>query len=358
MKRKLRLLLVIIISLNLFNGLVAWSAVTDSVFVNRVVSIIGVGDIMLGSTFPGPGILPPHDNPLLILGDLVDTLASADITFGNLEGSFLDHGEPAKKCKDTTICYLFRMPERYANTLAVAGFDMLSLANNHFGDFGNPARIRTMKLLDSLDIKYAGIIEKPYSIFEKDSIIYGFCAFAPNAGTVNINKIAEAESIVRFLDDTCDIVVVSFHGGAEGADFQRVPKKEEFHLGENRGDVFKFSHKMIDAGADVVFGHGPHVTRAVEVYKERFIAYSLGNFCTFGRFNITGPNGIAPLIKLNVDEKGKFLSGTVIPVFQTRPEGVRTDPAKRVIRKIIELTNLDFPDSLITISDEGEIKYK
>lgn len=174
MKRKLRLSLVIIISLNLFNGLVAWSAVTDSVFVNRVVSIIGVGDIMLGSTFPGPGILPPHDNPLLILGDLVDTLASADITFGNLEGSFLDHGEPAKKCKDTTICYLFRMPERYANTLAVAGFDMLSLANNHFGDFGNPARIRTMKLLDSLDIKYAGIIEKPYSIFERIRLFMAF----------------------------------------------------------------------------------------------------------------------------------------------------------------------------------------
>ncbi len=357
MKKSFRLALIIIISLNLFNDPVL-SAVTDSASVSREISIIGVGDIMLGSTFPGPGILPPHDNPLLLLGDLADTLASADITFGNLEGSFLDHGEPAKKCRDTTICYLFRMPERYSNALAVSGFDMLSIANNHFGDFGYPARTRTMKLLDSLDIKYAGLTEKPYSIFEKDSLIYGFVAFAPNAGTLNINKVAEAESLVRFLNDTCDIVVVSFHGGAEGADFQRVPKKEEIHYGESRGDVYNFSHRMIDAGADVVFGHGPHVTRAVEVYNERFIAYSLGNFCTFGRFNITGPNGIAPLIKLIVDEKGKFLSGVVIPVFQTRPEGVRIDPGKRVIGKLRELTALDFPDSLIIISDEGIIKYK
>jgi len=356
MKRSLRLI-IIIISLFFRNDLVR-SAVPDSSFTEREITIIGVGDIMLGSTFPAPGILPPRDNPLLLLGSLADTLASADITFGNLEGSFLDHGEPAKKCRDTTICYLFKMPERYSKALALAGFDMLSIANNHFGDFGYQARIRTMKLLDSLDIKYAGLIEEPYAIVERDSLLYGFCAFAPNAGTVNINKIAEAEKIVRFLNDTCDIVVVSFHGGAEGADFQRVPKKEEIHFGESRGDVYNFSHRMIDAGADVVFGHGPHVTRAIEVYNERFIGYSLGNFCTFGRFNITGPNGIAPLIKLNVDIKGKFLSGRIIPVFQSRPEGVRIDPDKRVIRKIRELNVLDFPDSLITISDQGEINYK
>jgi len=356
MKRSLRLI-IIIISLFFRNDLVL-SAEPDSSFTEREITIIGVGDIMLGSTFPAPGILPPHDNPLLLLGSLADTLALADITFGNLEGSFLDHGEPAKKCRDTTICYLFRMPERYSKALAIAGFDMLSIANNHFGDFGYPARIRTMKLLDSLDIKYAGLIEKPYAIVEKDSLLYGFCAFAPNAGTVNIYKIVEAEKIVRFLNDTCDIVVVSFHGGAEGADFQRVPKKEEMHLGESRGDVYNFSHRMIDAGADVVFGHGPHVTRAIEVYNERFIGYSLGNFCTFGRFNITGPNGIAPLIKLNVDLKGRFLSGRIIPVFQSRPDGVRIDPDKRVIRKIRELNALDFPDSLIIISDQGEINYK
>lgn len=324
----------------------------------RKISVTGVGDIMFGTSYPSPRYLPPRDNPLLLIGNLADTLASADITFGNLEGSFLDSGDPVKKCRDTTKCYLFRMPERYSAALAVSGFDMISLANNHFGDFGSPARKRTMELLDSLGIAYGGLIEYPYSVFSRDSIIYGFCAFAPNAGTVSIHELEEAEAIVRFLADTCDIVVVSFHGGAEGTDYQRVPEGEEMMFTENRGDVRKFSRMMIDAGADVVFGHGPHVTRAIEVYKERFIAYSLGNFCTYGRFNLSGPNGIAPVVNLTIDASGRFISGRIIPVYQSPGTGVRIDPLKRVITKIRELTALDFPDSAVNISDNGEITYK
>ena len=68
-----------------------------------------------------------------------------------------------------------------------------------------------------------------------------------------------AIEIVKKLDSICDIVIVSFHGGAEGAQFQNVPRTNEIFYGENRGDVYKFSHTLIDAGADIVFGHGPHV---------------------------------------------------------------------------------------------------
>ncbi len=91
---------------------------------------------MLGSAFPDPKRLPPHDNPYLLLENVADTLSASDITFGNLEGSFLDRGDPWKKCRDTTVCYLFRMPERYVSALTSSGFDILSVANNHFGDFG------------------------------------------------------------------------------------------------------------------------------------------------------------------------------------------------------------------------------
>jgi len=325
---------------------------------DKNIVITGVGDIMFGTTFPSARYLPYHNNPLILLGDLADSLAISDVTFGNLEGSFLDVGEPAKKCRDTTICYLFRMPERYAGALSVAGFDIMSIANNHFSDFGYPARKRTMQLLDSLGIEYAGLIEKPYSIFTKGSLVYGFCAFAPNAGTVSIINIPEAESLIRFLADTCDIVIVSFHGGAEGAEYQHVTRKEELSFGESRGNVYNFSHRMIDAGADVVFGHGPHVTRAIEVYKDRFIGYSLGNFCTYGKFNLSGPNGIAPVITLHVDPRGKFLTGRIIPVYQIYYGGVKVDPEKRVINKIRELTEQDFPESIIDISENGEISYK
>lgn len=332
--------------------------VRDTSTALRNIVITGVGDIMLGSSFPSASFLPPHDNPFLLLESVADTLINSDITFGNLEGSFLNNGVAVKKCRDTTLCYLFRMPERYVSALTASGFDILSLANNHFGDFGLPSRIRTKKILDSVGIKYAGLIEHPWSIFRQDSLLYGFCAFAPNAGTININDITKAGDIVKMLADTCDIVIVSFHGGAEGAEFQNVPKTEEIFYGEYRGDVYLFAHTMIDYGADVIFGHGPHVTRAIEVYKDRFIGYSLGNFCTYGRFNLAGPNGIAPIIKINVDTTGRFLSGRIIPVFQPWPGGVKYDDNKRVINKIRDLMNFDFPDAVINISDSGKITYK
>jgi hypothetical protein len=365
MNRPVKLIISLLLLLNCFtavypdnvNNIFIGSPIDTSAAPKTIV-ITGVGDIMLGSSFPSSSFLPPHDNPFLLLESVADTLKDSDITFGNLEGSFLDNGEPVKTCKDTTLCYLFRMPERYISALTESGFDILSLANNHFGDFGLPSRTRTKQILDSVGIKYAGLIEHPWSIFRKDSLLFGFCAFAPNAGTVNINDIEEDGKIVRMLSDTCNIVIVSFHGGAEGADFQNVPKTDETFHGEDRGDVYKFAHSMIDNGADIVFGQGPHVSRAIEVYKDRFISYSLGNFCTYGRFNLAGPNGLAPIVKIRVDTTGRFLSGRIIPAFQPWPGGVKYDSSWQVIKKIHDLTVSDFPDGVIDISENGKISYK
>jgi hypothetical protein len=365
MRRRLALLIatVIVINCSTFaipdNSLQIVSLqIPDSTIANKTYTITGVGDIMFGTLYPAPGFLPPKDNPGRLIETLIDTLRSSDITFGNLEGSFLNVGEPFKKCRDTTICYLFRMPENYSGLLEKAGFNIISLANNHFGDFGWKAASRTKELLDSLGIYYAGLTENPFVVFKKDSVIYGFCAFSPTAGSLSLTDTVGAKSIVKKLSEICDIVIVSFHGGAEGADFQRVPKTDEFFYGENRGNVYSFAHSMIDCGADVVFGHGPHVTRAIEVYKGRFICYSLGNFCTYGRFNISGPNGFAPVIKLKVDKAGKFLSGRIIPVYQGRDGQVRTDSLGRAIKKLKELVALDFPYSEAEVNDDGKIFYK
>jgi hypothetical protein len=365
MAKPLKLILIFFLVLNSFQTVFpsaphncGISSSSDSTAPQRKIVITGVGDIMMGSAFPDPGLLPPSDNPYLLLESVADTLSSSDITFGNLEGSFLDSGQPWKKCRDTTICYLFRMPERYVSALVSSGFDILSVANNHFGDFGPPGRTRTKQILDSVGIYYAGLVEHPWAIFRKDSILYGFCAFAPNSGTVNLNETEKAAAIVRMLSDTCDIVIVSFHGGAEGADFQHVPKTEEIFHGENRGDVYHFAHTMIDNGADVVFGHGPHVTRTIEVYKNRFVSYSMGNFCTYGHINLAGPNGLAPIVRINVDPEGKFLSGRIVPVYQTWPGGVRYDNNGKVINKIRELMAADIPDESIVLSVNGDISYK
>jgi 2',3'-cyclic-nucleotide 2'-phosphodiesterase (5'-nucleotidase family) len=194
--------------------------------------------------------------------------------------------------------------------------------------------------------------------FEKDGIKYGFVGFAPNRGTVSINDISYAKSLVAGLAKDCDIVIVSFHGGAEGRAYNRVPKKSEMFYGENRGNVYEFSHAMVDAGADIVFGHGPHVVRGVELYKDRMIAYSLGNFCTAGDFSITGISGYAPILKVYTDRQGKFLEGKLFSALQKDKTGPVMDPDHLAAKEIKRLTELDFPTTPITISLTGEIRRK
>jgi hypothetical protein len=318
-------------------------------------TIIGVGDIMMGTDYP-ENKLPPDDGSFL-LSEVEPILKDADVTFGNLEGTLLDGPGTPKKCNDPKVCYAFRTPVRFVKNLLSAGFDMVSLANNHAGDMGHEGRRSTMRTLALSGILHAGQLDQKTTIFIKDSIRYGLAAFAPNTNCVPLNDLEGAVKIVRELADSCDVVIVSFHGGAEGAQFQNVPRVNEMFHGENRGNVYRFSHALIDAGADIVFGHGPHVTRAVEVYGDRFIAYSLGNFCTHRGISVNGVNGLAPIIKVYTDKTGKFLKAKITPTYQTYATGVRIDSLKQVIRKIQELTKKDFPDSPTYIDDEGLITY-
>ncbi len=320
------------------------------------VTIIGVGDIMLGTNYPDESYLPPNKGKDL-LREVTPVLKDADITFGNLEGVILNEGGDEKKCKDPKLCYIFRSPEYMVQNLLDAGFDVMSTANNHAGDFGDPGRKNTQRVLDSLGLYHAGQVNTPYVTFMRDGMRYGFAAFSPNTNTMSINDHEAAAAIVQHLDSISDIVIVSFHGGAEGSQYQFVPREEEIFYGENRGDVYAFSHAMIDAGADIIFGHGPHVTRAIDIYKNRFIAYSMGNFCTYARFNLRGENGLAPIIKVYTGPDGSFLFGDIIPVIQTGAGGPSIDEKGRVITTIRSLTEKDFPEVQVSIDDSGRINY-
>jgi poly-gamma-glutamate capsule biosynthesis protein CapA/YwtB (metallophosphatase superfamily) len=335
------------------------SVVTDnSKTKKQTLQIIGVGDMMFGTNFPSAAHLPPNEGKDLI-SEVDSILKSADITFGNLEGVVLDKGGQVKHCSDPSVCYAFRMPEKLVeDVLKQGGFDVVSIANNHVGDFGNEGRENGKKFLKSINIEYAGLVSCPYTMFEKEGVKYGFAAFAPNSGTMDIRDIKAAEAIVKKLNDSCDVVIVSFHGGAEGRGKQHVTRKTETFYGENRGNVYAFSHAMIDAGADIIFGHGPHVTRAMEVYKDRFIAYSLGNFCTYDRFSLRGESGLAPIVNIKIDNEGKFISGQITPIIQLGRGGVTLDKQKRVLPIIRSLNKTDIPEGIIEITDEGEILIK
>ncbi|PIB35809.1 capsule biosynthesis protein CapA [Reichenbachiella sp. 5M10] len=320
------------------------------------VTIIGVGDIMMGTNFPSSDYLPGNRGRDL-WSEVSDTLRQADVTFGNLEGVILNEGGEQKQCKNPKVCYLFRSPEYMLDNLTDAGFDVVSLANNHAGDFGDEGRVNTMKALDTVGIHYAGLIDAPYTVFERDGMKYGMVAFSPNKGTILIHHLEQAKRLVAQLDSMVDVVIVSFHAGAEGHEHQHVTRESEYYYGEDRGNVYAFARQMIDQGADVIFGHGPHVTRAVDLYKDRFIAYSLGNFCTYGRFNLRGVKGVAPIIRVSTDGQGRFLRAQIIPTYQGGAGGPKFDLDGRAIRIIQELTEKDFPESNLRIDDSGIISY-
>lgn len=319
-------------------------------------TIMGVGDIMMGTNFPDSTYLPPvSSHPF---EKVIPILKNADVLFGNLEGTLTDEGENAKSCSDPSKCYSFRSPEVYGNYLADAGFNVMSIANNHIGDFGNIGIKNTVKTLEKHNIAYAGIFAKESTLFEKNGLTYGFCAFAPNKDCIKIQNLKNAKRIVRELKEKADVIIVSFHGGAEGFDHTHVPRKTETFYGEDRGDVYQFAHELIDEGADIIFGHGPHVSRGIEVYKNRFIAYSLGNFCTYSRFNLTGIKGYAPIIAVTINRQGAFIKGRIHSARQIDEVYPFMDDKKAALKEIQLLSEEDFPENPLVFDEKGNFEQQ
>ncbi|MAJ51692.1 MAG: capsule biosynthesis protein CapA [Flammeovirgaceae bacterium] len=319
-------------------------------------SLTAVGDIMMGTNFPSKNYLPP-DSGNTLWAEAGPVLRSSNVTFGNLEGVILSEGGEMKECQNPKNCYLFRTPEDLSFQFKNNGFNLLSTANNHANDFGETGRQNTQKVLDSLEIGHAGSIEKAYHLLYINELTIGFAAFAPNKGTQLIADMDEALHLVKILDSLSDVIVISFHGGAEGALHQHVTRETEFYYGEDRGNVYNFSHSLIDAGADVLIGHGPHVVRGIEVYKDRIIAYSLGNFLTYGRFNLKGINALAPLLDLNIGYDGRFISGQIHSFIQNYSVGPRIDKENKAALQIKKLSESDFPKNPISIDAFGGINY-
>ena len=270
------------------------------------IRIASVGDMMLGTDFPENHL--PDDDGVSFLTAVTPRLSSADLTFGNLEGVLVDGGEPAKKCSNPSACYLFRSPTRYAEHYRAAGFDVLSLANNHARDFGEEGRTSTMAALDAAGIYHSGREGDFASLVVKDLKV-AVLAYAVTKESNMMLDYELAEATVTEYAATHDIVMVTFHGGAEGVHATNLPFAEEEYYGEPRGDVVLFARRMVDAGADLVIGHGPHVVRAAELYKERLIAYSLGNFATYYGISVAGIKGIAPILVTTLDGDGRFVEG-------------------------------------------------
>jgi Bacterial capsule synthesis protein PGA_cap len=326
--------------------------------------IIGVGDIMIGSDYPVEYLDPrvtDGGDPASILGQEMTALfKSADVAFANFEGTMHSSTEGAKACGNPKVCYTFRSPPYHAAYIRKAGFNMLSNANNHSRDFGEAARAVTFENLTNAGFAVSGA-DTPDTRFGihkmKDGTKAALVAFGHNPGLMKVQDLARVRSLVQEAGTKGDIVIVSCHIGAEGRTQSRVTRATEMFLGEDRGNPFSFARTAIDAGADVVFCHGPHIARAVEVYKGRFIAYSLGNFWTYGSFNLRDENGLAPIADIRVAKDGALLSARIVSARQDKPGGPYLDSNHAAAKQIAMLTARDFPETGVSVSPNGEISW-
>lgn len=316
----------------------------------RAYSVAMTGDIMMGTAIPSP-YYPPEDGRLLFK-DAAATLRSADLAVGNLEGTLCDTEGQPRPCHNPKTCFLFRMPQKYVNNLVHAGFDAVNIATNHINDVGKEGRDSTMATLRSARIAFTGlrgICET--RIIKKDGKTTGLCSCCHSNNSVSISDIPYVVSLVKELKRRCDYVIVSFHGGAEGAAHTHVTREVEHFLGEDRGNIYALAHACIDAGADLVFGHGPHVPRALELYKGHLIAYSLGNFCTPYRMNLNGVCGYAPLLIAELDADGLFVKGRIESYIQHGAgAGPVRDKKERAARLMEKLSAEDFPESKLVFN--------
>lgn len=368
---------------------------------HTLIKIRAVGDTMLGTDFPHDMLPVNNASPLQ---NIIPLLKGADITFANYEGSLCDGGEsqkcagqeranvgggtvpattaarshasgpaamtwieiepPKKKlpkmpeaAKVLGNCFAFRSPRKFAEFVKDAGFDVISLANNHIVDFGEECRDQTEKKLDDLGIAWSGR-QGTIARFERNTIPFSFIAFHSARHTNTTLDIEIAQQMITAEKALGNRVIVSFHGGAEGLQALHTPHNAELFMGENRGDVRRFAHAVVDAGADIVLGSGPHVVRGMEVYKERLIAYSLGNFATYRAFNIWGFNGIGLILEADMDETGRFVSGKIIPTRQTE-FGVPVPDEKMIAVDVIRLLSTqDFPNTGIIVAQDGTFQKK
>lgn len=339
-----KLLVVIVISLLL-------PAITQSQF-----RLKAVGDVMFGSYTPSLEVPDQGGEEFL---PIASYLGGASLVFANLEGSFATGTMKASKCAPASRaagrCYEFGMPETLAPLLKKLGITIVSLDNNHSEDYGIEGYNFTKKVLDDLGISYAP--KKGYSTLQYGSTSVGVVAFGFSTSSYTVSDIETAKSVVTRLAKKFDILIVTFHGGAEGRKALNTPKTTEMFMGENRGNLPLFAKTVIDAGADLVLGHGPHVLRAMDLYKDRLIVYSMGNFLTYGHFNLKNENGITAIFDVTLDPKnGAFQSGNIIPIMQIGKGIPVYDSTKSAITLLQRLTKEDFPSSGLSISKDGEIR--
>ena len=315
-------------------------------------TLSATGDIMMSNA---PSRLPPNNGEGFF--DSVRDGLKSDLVMGNLEQP-LTADTGASKCGSPPAahCFAFRSPPSYAKHLKDAGFALLNLANNHAKDYGTQGNRNTVRALEGAGLKHTGAQDE-ITVVEVNGVRVAVLGFSSYAGANNLNDLAAARAVVKKAAGRSDVVVVQVHMGAEGSDMGHVRPGTEIFYGENRGDPMKFSRAVIDAGADVVVGHGPHVLRGMEFYKGKLIAYSLGNFAGGGRtLSNDGVLKYGGILHVSLTKDGSFVKGKFLSTY-LNPAGLPTRDSRdeRGLARVRSLSADDFGDTAATIGKNGSI---
>ncbi|MGB3654294.1 MAG: CapA family protein [Rivularia sp. (in: cyanobacteria)] len=317
----------------------------------KSIVIQAVGDVIPGTNYPNYRL--PSDSNQLIPKSVRAYLSRADVLFGNFETSLTNYRYSAKDISRGQV-FAFRSPPEYSKLFADVGFDVFNIANNHARDFGMVGFKDTVKNLKNVGIETLG--HKNQILFlEKNNNKIAMVGFAPYEFYNSIHDLEAAKALVRKARKEANIVIISMHVGAEGTGALHTKNKTEYFYGENRGNSIKFARTMIDEGADLVLGHGPHVPRAMEMYKGKLIAYSLGNFLGYRTLSTVAQAGYSMILEVQMSPQGSVENAKIIPVRMDRQGIPYIDQNFNTVQLVRYLNKSDFPDSPVKINQKGEL---
>lgn len=315
------------------------------------ITIKAVGDIIPGTNFPSNKL--PRNHNQLLPKSVRAYLQGSDILFGNFESSLTKHPYTAKDISRGQT-FAFRSPPAYAQLFSEAGFNVFNMANNHAMDFGSVGFQDTKKNLEAAGIKTLGH-KNQILYLEANQVPVAMIGFTTYDLYNSVNDLEAAKALVEEARNNAKVVIVSMQVGAEGTAALHVKNQTEFFYGEDRGNSLKFARTMIDTGADLVLGHGPHVPRAIEIYKGKMIAYSLGNFLGYRTLATNAQTGYSMILEVKLNSEGDLVSSKVIPVHLNRQGIPQIDQHFRTVGLLRYLNNYDFPNDPVEFNQQGEI---
>ena len=315
------------------------------------ITLAAVGDIMLSRMVAQKmKTYQDYKYPFLEIAGLT---READIAFGNLECPITQE----RTIGSTEM--IFRADPESIEGLKYAGFDILSLANNHSFNFGVQGLKDTFQYLDESDIAYSGAGQdkkEAYApkILEVKGIKIAFLAYADNTFTPSYSqakdnqagiafmKIPEMEKAVAAAKSKADLAIVSMHSGTE-------------YASQPNSKQIVFARAAIDAGADLIIGHHPHTVQKLEKYKGKYIFYSLGNFVFDQMWSRETKEGLAVKLILSKDGVREIELIPVLIENYSQPRILGEAEAQNIFKRM-DIANVPFQRKEIFYWNSGNYR--